>query len=188
MAVFKIQLTPHQLWNYVKLEGFHKRWLKGFNWRRKMACWNAQIGQGLVFWFLKGRRLSIIGTQSLLSEPALDPFAVSSHFKFSCFWHFNMYGSLLVKCPAVPDCFTWLQLGKIQWALNCTQGWMPYEYDVKDPSFCSRLQFLRKPSLPGAWTTRWHSAKWKVNGGLLRMSRRCTSVANFQAFIVVNCI
>jgi hypothetical protein len=28
--------------------------------------------------------------------------------------HFNMYGSLLVKCPAVPDCFTWLQLGKMQ--------------------------------------------------------------------------
>jgi hypothetical protein len=27
-----------------------------------------------------------------------------------------------------------------------------------------------------------------VNGALLRMSRWCTSVANFQAFIVVTCI
>ncbi len=79
-----------------------------------MECWNAQIGQGLVFWFLKGRRLSTIGTQSLLCEPALDPFAVFYHLKFSCFLHFNIYGSLLVKCPAVPDCFTWLQLGKMQ--------------------------------------------------------------------------
>ncbi|CAM6011399.1 unnamed protein product [Sphagnum balticum] len=42
MTVFEIQLTPHPLWNYVKLEGVHK--------------------------------------------------------------------SLLVKCPAVPDCCTWLQL------------------------------------------------------------------------------
>jgi hypothetical protein len=25
MTVFEIQLTPHQLWNYVKLEGVHKR-------------------------------------------------------------------------------------------------------------------------------------------------------------------
>jgi hypothetical protein len=103
--------------------------------------------------------------------------AVSSHLKVSCFLHFNMYGSLLVKCPAVPDCFTWLQLGKMQWAQNCTQGWMSYEYVVKDPSFCSRLHFLRKPSLPGAWWTRWHSAKSKVNGALLCMSRWCTSVA-----------
>ncbi len=103
--------------------------------------------------------------------------AVSSHLKVSCFLHFNMYGSLLVKCPAVPDCFTWLQLGKMQWAQNCTQGWMSYEYVVKDLAFCSRLHFLRKPSLPGAWRTRWHSAKSRVNGALLCMSRWCTSVA-----------
>jgi hypothetical protein len=25
MTVFEIQLTPHPLWNYVKLEGAHKR-------------------------------------------------------------------------------------------------------------------------------------------------------------------
>jgi hypothetical protein len=71
-----------------------------------MACWNARIGQGLVFWFSKGRRLSTIGTGSLLCELAL---CCSSHLKFSCFLHFNMYGSLLV-----PDCCTWLQLGKMQ--------------------------------------------------------------------------
>ncbi len=57
----------------------------------------------------------LIGTQSLLCDPALDSCAVSSHLKFSSFLHFNMYGSLLVKCLVVPACFTWLQLGKIQW-------------------------------------------------------------------------
>jgi hypothetical protein len=88
--------------------------------------------------------------------------AVSSHLKFSCFLHFNMYGSLLVKCPAVPDCCTWLQLGKMQWALNCTQGWMSSEYDVKDPAFCSRLQFLRKPHCqePGEPDDILQSQKW----------------------------
>jgi hypothetical protein len=185
MTVFEIQLTPHPLWNYVKLEGVHKRWLKGFNWRRKMACWNAQIGQGLVFRFSKGRRLSTIGTGSLFCEPDLCCFfslKILLLFAFQYVWKF------VVKCPTVPDCCTWLQLGKMLWALNCTQGWMSYEYDVKDPAFCSRLQFLRKPSLPGAWRTRWHSAKSKVNGVLLHMSRWCTSVANFPAFIVVNCI
>ncbi len=41
----------------MKVEGV-TRGFKGFKWRTKIACWNVQIGQGLVFWFSKGRRLS----------------------------------------------------------------------------------------------------------------------------------
>jgi len=113
-TVFEIWLVPHRLWNYVKVEGV-TRGFKGFNWRTKMACWNVQIGQVLFFGFPRVGGWVLIGTQSLLCDPALDPCAVSSHLKFSSFLHFNMYGSLLVTCPAVPACFTWLQLGKIRW-------------------------------------------------------------------------
>jgi hypothetical protein len=56
-----------------------------------MACWNAQIGQGLVFWFSKGRRLSTIGTQSLLCESALCCFFSLESlllFAFQYVWKF----------------------------------------------------------------------------------------------------
>jgi hypothetical protein len=75
-----------------------------------MACWNAQIGQGLVFRFSKGRRLSTIGTGSLFCEPDLCCFfslKILLLFAFQYVWKF------VVKCPTVPDCCTWLQLGKM---------------------------------------------------------------------------
>ncbi len=56
-TVLEIRLVPHRLCNYVKVEGV-TRGFKGFNGRTKMACFNVQIGQGLVSWFSKVRRLS----------------------------------------------------------------------------------------------------------------------------------
>ncbi|CAK9200144.1 unnamed protein product [Sphagnum troendelagicum] len=48
MTVFEIQLTPHSLWNYVKLEGVHKR--NGESAQNRKLLWSPDVLLELFMW------------------------------------------------------------------------------------------------------------------------------------------
>ncbi|KAH8946493.1 hypothetical protein BDL97_12G098900 [Sphagnum fallax] len=48
MTVFKIQLTPHPVWNYVKLEGVHNR--NGESAQNRKLLWSPDVLSELFMW------------------------------------------------------------------------------------------------------------------------------------------